>query len=102
MLKSYVIKRSAIHGRGLFATRSFVRGEVIGVYEGEVTSVNSRYVLWVPQDDGTEIGIKGNTALRFLNHSAKPNCVFNGDELAAIRPIKSGQELTIHYGEEWE
>ena len=101
MSKNFQIKRSAIHGRGLFATRSFVPGELIGVYEGEVTSVNGRYVLWVVQDDGTELGIKGRNALRFVNHSKTPNCAFHCEELSAIAPIEPGQELTCHYGEEW-
>jgi SET domain-containing protein len=101
MSKSFLIKRSAIHGRGLFAARSFVPGEVVGVYEGEETSVDGRYVLWVTYEDGTELGIKGNNALRFVNHSPTPNCEFVGDELAAIEPIRPGQELTCHYGQEW-
>ena len=101
MSKGFQIKRSAIHGRGLFATRSFKPGELIGVYEGEATSVNGCYVLWVAEEDGTQRGIKGRNALRFVNHSTKPNCAFYYDELTAIAPIKAGQELTCHYGDDW-
>jgi uncharacterized protein len=101
MSNGFQIKRSAIHGRGLFAARSFVPGEVVGVYEGEETSVDGRYVLWVTREDGSELGIKGRNALRFVNHSTTPNCEFSGDELAAIEPIQPGHELTCHYGPEW-
>jgi SET domain-containing protein len=101
MSNSFQVKRSAIHGRGLFATRQFVTGELIGVYEGETTSVDGRYVLWVTQEDGTELGIRGRNALRFINHSTSPNCAFHGDELTAIAPIQPGHELTCHYGDEW-
>ena len=101
MSKGFQIKRSAIHGRGLFATRSFVPGELIGVYEGETTTLDGRYVLWVAYEDGTELGINGRNALRFVNHSTTPNCAFNCEQLSAIAPIQPGQELTCHYGEEW-
>jgi uncharacterized protein len=101
MSNGFQIKRSAIHGRGLFATRRFAPGELIGVYEGETTSVDGRHVLWVPKDDGTERGIRGRNELRFINHSTTPNCAFLSDELTAIAPIQPGQELTCHYGEEW-
>jgi uncharacterized protein len=97
----YQIKRSPIHGRGLFATRKFAPGEVVGLYEGEISSKDGAYVLWVIQEDGTELGIEGRNALRFVNHSPTPNCAFLGEELAAIEPIEPGQELTCHYGEEW-
>jgi SET domain-containing protein len=97
----YQIKRSPIHGRGLFATRKFAPGELVGLYEGEISSKDGAYVLWVVQEDGTELGIEGRNALRFVNHSPTPNCEFLGEELAAIEPIEPGQELTCHYGEEW-
>lgn len=101
MSKDFVVKRSAIHGRGLFAARKFVSGEVIGVYEGEISESDGKYVLWVIDEDGTERGIKGKNALRFVNHSLKPNCYFNGDELTARKSIRPGEELTCHYGKEW-
>lgn len=97
----YWVMRSPIHGRGLFAARKFARGELIGIYEGERASVDGRYVLWVIEEDGTERGIKGNNELRFVNHSATPNCAFIGVELRAIKSIQPGHELTCHYGKEW-
>ena len=101
MSHGYVVKRSSIHGRGLFATRTFEPGEPVGVYEGDETASNGSYVLWVAQEDGPEIGIRGRNALRFLNHSPTPNCEFSGVELATLQVIEPGEELTIHYGEDW-
>lgn len=101
MSKDFEVKRSTIHGRGLFAARKFVADEVIGIYEGEESSRDGRYVLWVIEEDGSERGINGKTALRFVNHSTRPNCYFNGDELTALKTIQPGQELTCHYGEAW-
>lgn len=101
MSKGYKVQRSGIHGRGLFADREFAPSELIGILEGEESSEDGAYVLWVEQEDGTNIGIRGRNALRFVNHSANPNCAFNGTELQAIKHIQRGQELTCHYGEEW-
>ena len=101
MTKGFQIKRSAIHGRGLFAVRPFAPGELIGVFEGEVCSRNGHYVLWVEQEDGSELGIKCTNDLRFVNHSTSPNCEFDGDQLAAIKPIQPGDELTCNYGDDW-
>ena len=99
--KGYKVQRSGIHGRGLFAEREFAPRELIGVFEGDVCSTDGAYVLWVEQEDGTSIGIRGRNAIRFVNHSTDPNCAFNGTELEAIKHIQRGQELTCHYGEEW-
>jgi hypothetical protein len=88
MSNGFRVLRSSIHGRGLFATRRFLSGELIGLYEGEPSSRDGRYVLWVVEDDGTEVGVKGSNALRFVNHSPTPNCAFHGIELRAIKPIR--------------
>lgn len=101
MRNGFQIKRSPIHGRGLFAARSFAPREVIGIYEGVESAVDGCYVLWIRQEDGTELGIRGTNALRFVNHSDTPNCEFQGVELAALEFIQPGQELTCHYGEAW-
>lgn len=101
MSNGFRVMRSPIHGRGLFAERKFARGELIGIYEGKPSAVDGCYVLWVIQEDGTELGINGSNALRFVNHSRKPNCAFLGVELTAIKSIQPGQELTCDYGKEW-
>ena len=98
----YKVKRSPIHGRGLFATTKIARGTPIGVYEGPQTNRDSTYVLWVTGDDGIERGILGQNALRFVNHSTSPNAEFAGPELVSLKTIQPGAEITCHYGEEWE
>ena len=42
------------------------------------------------------------SGLRFLNHASKPNAEFDGDRLYARRVIRKDEEITFHYGEEWE
>ena len=72
---------SPIHGRGLFARRSIVKGTYIGTYEGPQAKRNGKYVLWIHDDDGTLLeGRRGLNLLRYLNHSVEPNAEFDGFE----------------------
>jgi len=97
----YEVRPSQIHGLGLFASRPLRRGDLIGCYEGRETTENGDHVLWVTWEDGREVGIDGKNELRYLNHSPKPNCEFDGTELLALRNVKPGEELTFHYGDDW-
>jgi len=95
-------RESAIHGKGAFATRVFRVGDHVGVYLGEPTHEDGMHVLWIETDNGEWRGIDGTGVLRWLNHSKNPNVEFDGPVLLAIVAIKPGDELTFHYGEEWE
>lgn len=98
------VRSSTIHGKGIYAVDPIEKGAKIGTYHGERTEEDDTYVLWVTDLDGTEYGIDGKNDLKFLNHSDEPNTEFDGDELYAVRDIKSDEELTFHYGEifvEW-
>jgi len=95
-------KESSIHGKGLFALRRFRTNAYIATFEGVETKRDGTHVLWVVQEDGSEVGIRGKNALRFLNHSSKPNAEFRGPDLHALRNIQTGEEITFHYGDEWE
>lgn len=95
-------RASAIHGKGAFATQAFLVGDHVGVYVGEPTNDDGMHVLWIETDDRTWRGIDGTGVLRWLNHSKNPNVEFDGPDLLAIAAINSGDELTFHYGEEWE
>jgi SET domain-containing protein len=95
------VKKSHIHGRGLFAMRRIPRGERIGRYAGEKTRRNGRYVLWVPLENGRIIGIAGRNTLRYVNHSRRPNATFHGADLYALRSIGPHEEITVDYGRDW-
>lgn len=97
-----VVKSSPIHGQGLFASVRIPEGAFLGTYQGPRTRCDGRYVLWVEEDDGEVVGIEGTNELRFVNHSDEPNAEFRGEELFALRTIEPGEEITHHYGEEWE
>lgn len=96
-----VIKASAIHGRGLFARCDISRGTLIGSYEGKRTKNDGKYVLWLEDDAGDAYGINGRNETRYVNHSSRPNAVFEGPSLLAIRKITAGEEITHHYGDDW-
>jgi len=101
------VSDSPIHGKGLFASEAIAQGVYIGFYEGNETRENGTYVLWVQQDPARDaednwLGFDGTGDLRFLNHSKKPNCKMDGQELYSARDIDAGEELTIDYGEWFE
>ena len=102
MLERVEVRESAIHGKGVFALRRLRAGQHIGRFEGDATTENGTYVLWLIDEDGVEHGIRGRNALRFLNHGAPPNAEFEDADLFAIRNVQPGAEVLIDYGAAWE
>lgn len=95
------VRPSRIHGLGLFAQAFIPAESYIGDYAGPKVQEDGRYVLWVEGDDGSWSGVDGRNVLRYLNHNAAPNAELNGIELYALADIERGEEITIHYGEDW-
>jgi hypothetical protein len=102
MLDRIEIRESRVHGRGIFARKRLREGQRIGRFEGDSTLKNGTYVLWLIGDDGSEVGIRGKNALRFLNHGEPANAEFQDDELYVIRNVQPGVEVLIDYGEGWK
>ena len=85
--KSYEVRRSAIHGRGVFATEAIPRGERIIEYKGQRVSWDEAmkrpdsdpddpaHTFLFELEDGRVIDarVRGNAA-RWINHSCAPNC----------------------------
>ena len=94
------VATSPIHGRGVFARGSIHRGALIGDFVGRETKRNGTHVLWVLEDDGRQVGIRGENELRYLNHSSFPNAEFRGASLYALRNIQPGWEITFDYGDD--
>jgi hypothetical protein len=113
--RSYSVRNSTIHGRGVFATRKIRKGKTIIEYRGDVTSwdiasqrpdsdpENPFHTFIFELSDGRVIdaGVGGNAA-RWINHSCDPNCTtFEDDEgrvfIEARRKIPRGEELTYDY-----
>ncbi len=99
MLERVEVRESRVHGKGVFARRRLREGQRIGRFEGESTMRNGTYVLWLIDEEGEELGIRGRNALRFLNHGRPANAEFRDADLYAIRNVQPGSELLIDYGE---
>jgi SET domain-containing protein len=115
----FEVRRSRIHGSGVYATRTIRKGTRIVEYLGDRISheaADERYEE-KGQDDGhtflfvvndrvvIDAGVGGNDA-RFINHSCDPNCetVIEGGRvfIEAVRTIRPGEELGYEYGLTWE
>jgi len=110
----FVVRRSGIHGRGVFARRPIRAGETIVEYKGErvteaeigrrypedMHGINHTFVFGIEHDLNIDGGAKGNTA-RWINHSCDPNCdTFEANKriyVRAARNIRPGEELTYDY-----
>ncbi|MGB7739509.1 MAG: SET domain-containing protein-lysine N-methyltransferase, partial [Steroidobacteraceae bacterium] len=115
----YVVKRSKIHGRGVYAARRIRSGTRIIEYVGDRISheeADSRYEMKADDDGHTflfvvdddlciDAGVGGNPA-RFINHKCDANCetIIEGRRvfIEAIRAIKPGEELGYDYQLTWE
>jgi len=97
------VAESPIHGKGLFARIDIPEDTWIGTYEGPATKTDGMHVLWLyDEETGDWEGIDGKNEMRFLNHSPKPNAEWWDNELYSIRDIGKGEEITFHYGEDWD
>lgn len=110
-----VVRRSGIHGRGVFAQSPLPAGERIFEYKGERISwkealrrhphdpAQPNHTFYFALEDGHVIdGLKGGNSSRWINHSCAPNC--DAEEvdgrilISALRDIAAGEELYYDYG----
>lgn len=109
------VRRSGVHGKGVFAVVDLAEGETLVEYRGEVVTwdeaqdrhphdpanPNHTFFFHVDEDRVIDGGVNGNSA-RWINHSCDPNC--EADErkgrifIQAIRNIAAGEELFYDYG----
>ncbi|HEY2404003.1 MAG TPA: SET domain-containing protein-lysine N-methyltransferase [Steroidobacteraceae bacterium] len=108
------VRRSGVHGLGVFAAKSIAKGTRIIEYVGERVShdeADRRYEAKDANDSHTflfivdsktviDAGTDGNDA-RFFNHSCDPNCESTVEKkrvfIEATRDIQPGTELTYDY-----
>ncbi len=118
-LPPYEVRRSPIHGRGVYATRLIPSGTRVIEYLGERIShqeADARYedkgqddghtFLFVVDDDTCiDAGVDGNAA-RYINHSCDANCETIIEDsrvfIDALRDIQPGEELGYDYQLTWE
>jgi SET domain-containing protein len=109
------VRRSGVHGKGVFAAADLRKGEVLVEYVGEVIEWDEAlrrhphdpaqpdHTFYFHIEDGRVIDANvGGNAARWINHSCAPNC--EADEaqgrvfIKALRSIKAGEELFYNYG----
>ena len=113
--KRIQVRRSGVHGKGVFALQDLAEGETLIEYVGEVISwdeaqdrhphdpndPNHTFYFHVNEDKVID-ALHGGNSSRWINHSCDPNC--DADEendrifIKAIRNIKAGEELNYDYG----
>lgn len=109
------VRRSGIHGKGVYALQDIALGETILEYIGEVitweaaqarhphdpSNPNHTFFFHVDESRVIDGGVNGNSS-RWINHSCEPNC--EADEcdgrifIKALRDIFAGEELNYDYG----
>jgi SET domain-containing protein len=109
-----IVRRSAIQGQGVFATRDIAKGKRIIEYTGERISheeAGSRYddeaverhhtFLFAVDDDLCIDGSHEGNEARFINHSCAPNAYALIDRrrvfIVAKKNIKDGDEILYDY-----
>jgi len=108
------VRRSPIHGRGVFALRPLDAGERVIEYAGEVIPWEEAvrrhaarpgedaHTMFFDLGDGDVVdGWVGGNSSRWINHSCDPNCETRLAEgrilIRALRGIAAGEELTFDY-----
>jgi len=114
MLPRIIVRKSPVHGRGVFARIDFAKGERVIEYIGrKITWAQAD--RWYADDDAKPShtflftldeqyvidGNKDSNSARWINHSCKPNCESDITDgriwIEALRDIKAGEELFYDY-----
>ena len=113
--KRIQVRRSGVHGKGVFALQDIAEGETLIEYVGEIISwdeaqdrhphdpndPNHTFYFHVNEDRVIDALFGGNSS-RWINHSCAPNCEADEDNdrifIKAIRNIAAGEELNYDYG----
>ena len=109
------VRRSGVHGKGVFALSPLARGERVIEYKGQLISwpealrrhphdpSDPNHTFFFHLDDAHVIdaGVGGNAA-RWINHACAPNCEADEENgrvfIRALRKIRPGEELFYDYG----
>lgn len=109
------VKKSGVHGKGVFAAKDFAKGEMIIEYTGEMISAQEaedrhphdpndpNHTFYFQVDDNQVIdALHGGNSARWINHCCTPNCkpeVVDGRVfIKAKKDIAAGSELNYDYG----
>lgn len=109
------VRRSGVHGKGVFALVPIAKGTRLIEYIGEVVTwrqaqrrhphnpadPNHTFFFHVDDKHVIDAAVGGNAA-RWINHACRPNCKAEEEEgrifIDARRDIAAGEELFYDYG----
>ncbi len=110
------VRKSGVHGKGVFALRPIAKGERIIEYTGEIitwpealrrhphdpSDPNHTFYLHIDEEHVIDANVGGNAA-RWINHACEPNCEADESDdgriyIQALRALKPGEELFYDYG----
>ena len=110
------VRRSGIHGKGVFALKPIPEGTRIIEYTGDVITWKEaqrrhphdpddpNHTFFFHIDDKRVIDGGTGGAAKWINHACDPNCEADEDEdagrvfIKALRDIEAGEELNYDYG----
>jgi len=103
-MKKIYVKKSGLHGKGLFASRDIKKGERVFTFTGQKVKYLIDNQKKANLISSNIVGIGKNTWIRpqrigfFYNHSCDPNTAFRGKvNMVAKRNIKDQEEITFDY-----
>jgi hypothetical protein len=97
------IKKSKIHGKGIFAKKDLKKGEIVLRWHPIKLTPEETKNLIEKQKEHTISNKEGYYWMqppeKYMNHSCDPNTDMNTDDFydIAIKDIKKGEEITSHY-----
>ena len=109
------VRKSGVHGKGVFAARDIAKGEILIEYIGERITwpqaldrhphdpLQPDHTFYFSLDGGDVIDANvGGNASRWINHACTTNCIADEVDgrvfIKARRAIKAGDELFYDYG----
>ena len=109
------VRRSGVHGKGMFALQAIPAGEVLIEYTGERINwkealrrhphdpKDPHHTFYFSLEGGGVIDAKvGGNASRWINHACEPNCEADETDgrvfIKALQDLQPGEELFYDYG----
>jgi len=109
------VRRSGVHGKGVFALRDLAEGDAIIEYVGAIISwkeaqrrhphdpADPNHTFYFHIDERRVIdALVGGNSSRWINHSCAPNCEADESQgrvfIKALHKIAAGEELSYDYG----
>lgn len=113
-MKRFVVRKSQVHGKGVFALQEMKPGELLIEYKGTVvnwrravrnhalTGAHGHTFLFGLSNGDVIDGAAGGNSARWINHACDANCqaveIDNRIFIEVARDIAAGEEIFLNYG----